>query len=389
MASDEYSAQDMPSLLRRLQEIATVVMQAAEADSLAGLLERIADAARELVGAKYSALGVPDGKGGLELFEFSGMERGTLPMIGHLPRGRGLIGAIMREAHPIRLDSMKEDARFVGFPPNHPRMDRFLGVPIRGGGQLLGQIYLTDKVNGEAFNEQDQWLIEMLAGYAALAIAGAQLRDQQRRVALLEERERISMELHDGVIQSLYAIGMSLELMRTNPQPPAPSELTPIVANLNDVIDDIRSYIQNLKMRERYGRTLREFVYDITRRLHIPRQLKVELDTPNEALIALSPTVYEAMCQMANEALSNVIRHSHAHHVRIAATQDERVFQLKIADDGVGFNDNQVDSGEGLGLRNIRERARMHGGDVYIDSAPGRGTCITFTLPLQPALRPA
>ncbi|MBN8634353.1 MAG: GAF domain-containing sensor histidine kinase [Anaerolineae bacterium] len=369
-----------------------MVMRAAEADTLGEVLERIAEASRELVGAKYAALGVPDGRGGLEFFEFSGMDREHVPIIGHLPLGRGLIGAVMRERQPIRVEHMQSDPRSSGFPANHPNMERFLGVPVMAGNVLYGQLYLADRLDGKPFNEQDQWLIETLAGYAALAIAGANLREQQRRVALLEERDRISMELHDGVIQSLYAIGMHMELLRLSEKPVEATELQGMVGSLNDVIEDIRSYIQNLKLRERYGRNLREFIYDITRKLHIPRTVNIEIDTPSENLATLSPQIYEAMCQMANEGISNVIRHASASHLKISASQTDRAFQLKIADDGVGFDPDDVEAHSGLGLRNIQHRARMHGGDVYIDTAPGQGTCLTISLPLnakKPVVRPA
>jgi len=381
--SDEYSQKPVSSVLPRLKEIAEMVMRAAEADTLGEVLERIAEASRELVGARYAALGVPDGKGGLEFFEFSGMDRDMIPVIGHLPLGRGLIGAVMRERQPIRVEHMQADPRSTGFPANHPPMEKFLGVPIMTGPDLYGQLYLADRLDGKPFDEQDQWLIETLAGYAALAIAGANLREQQQRVALLEERERISMELHDGVIQSLYAIGMHLELLRLSEKPVEEGEMKSMVGSLNDVIEDIRSYIQNLKLRERYGHNLREFIYDITRKLHIPRTIHIEIDTPNETMATLAPKVYEAMCQMANEGISNVIRHAHATHLKVSASQTDRAFQLKIADDGIGFEANHIEDGSGLGLRNIRQRARLNGGDVYIDTAPGRGTCLTINMPLN------
>ena len=387
--SDENSRNIMPSVLARLREVASSVMRAAEAESVGEVLERIADAARELVGARYAALGIPDGRGGLEFFEVSGVDDKLAPKIGHHPLGRGLIGAIMSERQPIRVDHMTEDPRFYGFPKNHPPMDRFLGVPIIAGNQLFGQLYLADRLDGMPFSKEDQWYIETLAGYAALVIAGTQLREQQQRVTLLEERERISMDLHDGVIQSLYAIGMHLEIMRLNDKPPSDDELKDVVSSLNDIIEDIRRYIQDLTMRQRYGRVLREFIYDITRRLHVPDSLKIHIETPGEPLIALTPILYDALRQMANEALSNVIRHSKATHVRISAQQSDRVFQLKIADNGVGFDNGLIASGDGLGLRNIQQRARLHEGDVYIDTAPGRGTCITFSLPVKAAERSA
>ncbi|MCA9915565.1 MAG: GAF domain-containing protein, partial [Anaerolineae bacterium] len=164
-------------------------------------------------------------------------------LIDHLPVGHGLIGAIMQERKTIRLESMQDDPRSVGFPSDHPEMKSFLGVPIIVGEQLYGMLYLSDKEDGTAFNDEDQLLIETLAGYAALAIATAEIRQQHNRLRILEERERIGMELHDGIIQSLYGIGMVVDMMRRNESKISPEKLQPVVESLNNVIDDIRHYI--------------------------------------------------------------------------------------------------------------------------------------------------
>ena len=193
-------------------------------------------------------------------------------------------------------------------------MERFLGVPILVGDHLFGMLYLTDRIDGQPFSEQDQWLIETMAGYAALAIAGVELREQQRRVALLEERERISMELHDGVIQSLYAIGMYPRTDAHLRDASSRKSLSEAIVNLDNVITDIRSYIQNLKAHERQAQTLEESLREIVKRLHVPPTLNVIIEPISED-VALTPTIFEAVCQMANEALSNVIRHANAQHV--------------------------------------------------------------------------
>lgn len=379
--SDEYSRNDMPLLLARLKAIASTVIYAAGADTLGEVLERLADAARELVQARYAALGIPDGRGGLEYFEFTGMETEQANMIGHLPRGRGLLGAIMQEREPIRLERMQDDPRSSGFPPHHPHMERFLGVPILVGDHLFGMLYLTDRLDGQPFSEQDQWLIETIAGYAALAIAGVELREQQRRVALLEERDRISMELHDGVIQSLYAIGMYLELVRTS-ESLKPDDLSQATRDLDSVITDIRNYIQNLKAREHQAHSLEDRLHEIVKRLHVPTTMNVIIEPIHEEVI-LTPTVFEAVCQMANEALSNAIRHGDAQHVHISTQRSGHLFTMTISDDGKGFDPEVVlNDDTGLGLRNMQQRARLHGGNVTIESAPDRGTRVSVSVPV-------
>jgi signal transduction histidine kinase len=260
-------------------------------------------------------------------------------------------------------------------------MDRFLGVPIIVGELLFGMLYLTDRDDGRPFTEQDQLLIETMASYAALAIAGARLREQRQRLTLLEERDRISMELHDGVIQSLYAIGMQVQLMRAT-QKTHPDDLVPIMDNLNNVIEDIRGYIQNLNTRGYQNKSIAECLEEIISRLHIPQQLKVEIDAPEHEMPFSAPT-YEALCQMANEAISNVIRHADATLIRLTVQQHHGIFELNIEDNGRGFEFADILSDSGLGLRNIQQRAQLHGGSVNIASKSGQGTRIVLALPLN------
>jgi two-component system, NarL family, sensor histidine kinase DevS len=377
---DEHPENSVQFLLERLRHIAALVMYAAEANTLPEVLQRIAEVSAELVRARYAALGVPDGKGGLIYFEVFGITPEQIRRMEHPPIGKGLIGAIMHNQETLRLTRMKDDPRSVGFPAHHPTMTSLLGVPIRVGQHLLGMLYLSDRLDGKPFSEDDETLIETMAGYAALAIAGSELRDQQSRLTLLEERERIGMELHDGIIQALYAVGMNLELLRTSDRLD-PGSLEPPIDNLNEVIEDIRGYIMNLKRRGDRLHTIREYLNDVVRRLHIPAGLKIEIDAP-DAQMPFGGPLYDALSQMTNEALSNVIRHASAKCVVLHAYPRGPNFEVTIADDGKGFDPEGAEHKEGLGLRNIRQRARLNGGDVVIDSAPGKGTTVTILLPL-------
>jgi signal transduction histidine kinase len=384
-ASDKNHPIDMTAVLSQLQSIAASVMDAVSAETLDQVLRRIADASRELVNARYAALGVPDGKGRLALFEISGMTVAQAAQIPHQPVGKGLLGAIMLEREPIRLENLQSDPRSIGFPANHPPMTRFLGVPILAAGELFGMFYLTDPTDEEPFSDFDQWLIETMAGYAGLAIAGARLRDQKSQLALLEERQRISMDLHDGVIQSLYAVGMYLDLMRSSETMRA-DDLGSAIHSLNDVIEDIRGYIHNLRRRGVVQQTICGCINDLIARLHIPPNMQLEVDAP-EVPMPFNAAVQEALCQMTQEAISNVVRHAQASKLIVQATHKGAMFWMKIVDDGVGFDMDSVSNGEGLGLRNIRQRARLHGGDVKIDSAVGRGTTVTLILPVTTVTR--
>lgn len=370
----------MNNILNSLKMIATAVMYAAEAEDQEQVLERIAHISRELVKTHYAALGIPDGQGGLRYFKVSGMSQEAIAKIDHLPKGHGLLASIMQERKPIRLEYMHGDERSSGFCGNHPPMTSFLGVPILIGQQLYGMLYLCDRIDGQPFDEQDEWLIETMAGYAALAIGGTELSEQKNKLTLLEERERIGMELHDGVIQSLYGLGMHLDLIRTGQKIEADA-LMPIISGLNEIIEDIRGYILNLKNRANQQKTVRTCLQELILRLHIPATLQVSVNAPDD-YAPFSPTIFEAICQIANEAISNAVRHADATQLTITAAQTSRNFQITIADNGQGFDLESALHQEGLGLQNIQRRTQIHGGSIEIQTAPGAGTSLTITIPI-------
>lgn len=371
--------------LSQIKEIARMVMDATEANDLVTMLKRIADVTRELIGAKYAALGVPDGHGGLRYFQVSGMTTDEIAMIDHPPVGHGLIGVIMHERETVMLDDIHQDPRRVGFPNGHPDMTRMLGVPVQVGDQLFGMLYLTDKENGEPFNIYDQWTVETLAGYAALAIADTQLRENENRLTLLEERQRIGMELHDGIIQSLYALGMHLDLIRFSSDM-SPQKFQPVIDGLNMVIEDIRAYIMNLKVTQNKQRTCYELVEDVIARLYVPPHIHVSIEVP-DVYPPFEGNQVDSLCLMMQEALSNALRHANARNIGVRVQQNEFFFYLTIFDDGCGFDVQSVahqnGMSHGLGLKNMRERAIQHGGAVEIRSQPDKGTSIIIKLPIR------
>jgi GAF domain-containing protein len=144
--------------------------------SLQGVLQRIVEAARDLTEARYAALGVIDRTGtALEKFVTAGLDEQTIATIGDPPHGRGILGVLIREAKPLRLHDLQEEPRSVGFPPGHPPMHGFLGVPILLRGVAYGNLYLTEKENGEDFTEEDEELVTLLAAQAAVAVENARL----------------------------------------------------------------------------------------------------------------------------------------------------------------------------------------------------------------------
>lgn len=173
------------------------------------VLERIVSAAKELADARYAALGLPDGEGGLATFVTAGIDPKDVAEIPHEPRGRGLLGEMLRSGQSVRIPEIADHPTSVGFPPGHPPMRSFLGVPISAYGRPLGQIYLTDKLSAEAFTEEDQRLIEMLAAHAAAAIENSRLL--QRVLGSEKELTQRNQELE--LINSLAtAVSSTLSL---------------------------------------------------------------------------------------------------------------------------------------------------------------------------------
>jgi len=177
--------------------------------SLETLLERIATVACEQSDARYAALGVLDAQGKLEKFISVGMSEKEIKRMAHPPVGKGLLGELMNARDPLRVPNIKNHSLSIGFPPHHPQMKSFLGVPIRTGDRQLGQIYLTEKKDAPEFTADDEKIIQMLATYAATAITNARLYEQMRERDIALTRRNVDMALLNGIATTLTS---SLEL---------------------------------------------------------------------------------------------------------------------------------------------------------------------------------
>src|SRR5579859_6812499 len=233
--------------------------------SLDRILPRLAEITAHLVNARYAALGVPNKEGGMDQFYTYGMSKKQVSHMDHYPLGLGLLGLLLKQPEPIRLANMTDHAHSAGFCANHPKMTSFLGVPIISRGKHLGSLYLSDRLDDGPFSEDDEGMVMMLAGHAAIAIENARLSEELRKLAVVEERDRISMELHDGIIQAIYAIGIKLELTRLRLDNKADAEAQIMSANrdLNQVIEDLRKYVQDLRVGIDYSVALRTQIEEL------------------------------------------------------------------------------------------------------------------------------
>ena len=355
--------------------------------SLAQTLKRIVVAAADLADARYAALGVPD-ESGEYLAEFitTGMSPEAEARVGHRPRGHGILGVILHEGQSLRLRNLHQHPRSVGFPPNHPPMTSFLGVPITRKGERLGNLYLTDKRNADEFSPEDQYLIELLAAHAGVAIENARLYSRIQYLTVVEERQRIGMDLHDGIIQSIYAVGLTLEFAKVElgdgQVASAETQINTAMEALNATIRDIRAYILDLRPRRFQGdniitgleRLLAEFKANTLMAVSFNAQAEADADLTADARLALF--------HIAQEALSNAVKHSRASGVTVRLVHEDGAVILSLQDNGHGFVESEVAHRLGHGLENMRERARAIGGLFTIKPVETGGTEVRVTIPL-------
>jgi signal transduction histidine kinase len=354
--------------------------------SLDTVLQRIVELAADLTGATYGAVGVltPDGAS-IEEFITVGITPEERTAIGDPPVGHGLLGALIRDAHPLRIPDIGADPRSVGFPPRHPPMHSLLGAPIVGRGRVFGNIYLTDKRGADAFDDEDERVLVILATQAAVAVENAQLYDEMRRaerdlrrLEVLEERERIAKELHDGVIQSLFAVGMSLQgvaAMSGNEE--ISRRLGSAVEDVDHAIRDLRNYIFGLRpgilADRQLDQALKELASDFGARSGVVTVVEVDGEAASELASRAADVV-----QLVREALSNVGRHASAMTCRVSLQRaPEGDIILEVDDDGRGFDVARPVSG--MGLTNLRERVDALHGSLEVASTPGKGTTIRAT----------
>lgn len=383
----------------RLSALETATRAVAAELDIDRVLAVIVDRVRGLVGARFAALGIADSRGRIERFISSGVTPEQRGMIGFVPHGRGLLGRIIREGQTLRVDDIGQDPTAYGFPAHHPVMTSFLGAPVMVKGRSVGNLYLTDKADGEPFSEEDERLVEMFAVHAGIAIENARLHDQVQRLAVVEERERIGKDLHDGIIQAIYAVGLSLEdvpelVEDAEDRVEAVARVDRAIDALNLVIADIRSYILRLRPTMGGDEDPVESLVRLSEELGMNAVIDLELDLDGGAamLRSLPPDRISDLLFIAREALSNVARHSGASRTGLLLAQEGSDLVLCIEDNGRGFEADSPTGPDRLGrhqgLANMRDRAVGMGGSFTIERPDGTGTRIIVRVPSLPSEAP-
>jgi signal transduction histidine kinase len=367
----------MDTALRAMSDAVLAIAAERRVDPV---LQKLVDAARDLVGARYAAIGIPDGEGGFATFITSGMTDAQYEALGELPRTHGLLGAMLEAAGPHRAANIQDDRRFEGWPPAHPNMRTFLGVPIVSRSEVIGAFYLTEK-KGErkaGFTDEDEELIGTLAAHAAIAIENARLHERSRELSTIEERKRLARELHDSVTQTLFSIGLTAEataeLIETDPAR-ARGQLGHLQELTRAAMQEMRSLIFELRPAELETEGLAAAVrkhVEVLRRLH-DQEIEVRVEGDRR----LPPDVEKGLLRIAQEALGNALRHAGASRVELSLVTRDSLVALRVADDGRGFDPEEAATrSRRLGLTSMRERTEALGGTLSIDSEPGSGTTV-------------
>ncbi len=383
------------------------------------VLQTIVSSARELLGAQYAALGVPDDHGGFAQFVVDGVSDEQWKAIGPLPRQHGVLAAMLREAEPVRLTDVRDFESFAGWPRAHPVMTDFIGMPVMDGEEILGAVFLANKECGAArqdagessgtgpgedpgkdpgkdpgegcgFTQEDERLLRILADHAAIALTNARLYERSRELTLAGERARIAHELHDAVSQKLFSLRLTAQAAAAlvdHAPGRAKEEIRQVAALAAEAADELRAVVVELRPaaldEDGLVAALRTQA-DVLDRVH-----SASVTFRASRVRALPAAQEEAVLRVAQEAMHNALRHAHAATVAVtleggrdSGDGTAKGVLLRVRDDGRGFDPGAVrQAGRHLGLVSMRDRAAGVGGTLTVQSEPGKGAVIELEVP--------
>ncbi len=370
-ASDDH--QD--DLLLVIERVSWIVDQV----DLQDLLEATIDAAVELTNARFGALGVVNEHGRLVEFHHKGVSAQEAHLIGDLPIGRGILGDITRHGVVVRSEDIGHHVGYTGMPTDHPEMSSFLGVPVRVRDEIFGNLYVTEKHGG--FDEKDEAVVSALAVAAGAGINAIRMGQELRDRAILEDRERIARDVHDTIIQNLFAVGLGLQVASAASGDSAlQSTLDDASGSIDSSIAELRRLIYDLHGDVPRRSSLAEEVEELVSRLGGPHDIPITVSLSERDIPVLDGAVIDDLLQIVREAVSNALRHSEGSSISVVISLGERSLFLAIIDDGRGFDVRRAP--RGLGLANMQSRARRAGGELQVVSGEGAGTSIEARIPV-------
>ena len=374
-----YRSIEDPAKLRRLLE-ATMLL---EADlDLSTLLHHIIEEACSMTGARYGALGVlNEDRTSLVEFLTVGLTPDEEASIGARPTGQGALGLLINDPQAVRLADIGSHPDSYGFPLNHPPMTSFLGVPVKVRDEVYGNLYLTNKVGWSEFTSDDEALVGALALGAGIAIENNRLHQQVSHVAVYEDRDRLARDLHDNVIQRLFAVGLSLQSIAGSAAPETTNRLETVIADLDNTIRQVRSTIYELGSAA-VSVGVRTSILSLVRELNpvVGFDVRVTFDGPVDTMI--SDQLAEHLLAVVREAVTNVGRHARATEAKVLVTVADGRCRLEVIDNGRGL-DGAVEGDGGFGLVNLRRRAEKLHGRFATETPETGGTSLIWDVPVS------
>jgi signal transduction histidine kinase len=369
-----------------LREVSAAVLAVTSRLSVRDVLRTILTSARRLLDARYAALGVPDDNGSFAEFLADGISDEQWAAIGPVPRQHGLLGVLLRDPNPVRLDNIRDHPRFAWWPAAHPELTDFLGMPITDGDEILGELFLANKNTPGGFTAADQELLRLLAAHAAIALVNARLYERSRELSIMAERHRIARELHDAVTQKLFSLRLTVDaaatLLERDPARAA-TELDTVRQLAAEATGELRAIVVGLRPVDLAGDGLDVALRkqaDLLDRVH-----EASVRLLGEPVPRLSAARQEAAYRIAQEALHNALRHGNPKSVLVTLSNEDGDAILEITDDGSGFDTDASpeNAARRLGLASMRERAKAAGGRLTVTSTPGGGATVRLAVPVD------
>jgi signal transduction histidine kinase len=365
-------------VISRLSALSEAVIDVAKGEDLSTSLKRLVKNAVIISEATYGALGTISPDGGLEEFTYIGLSEESADEIERFPEGKGLLGHLLKHPTPLRLASIKSSEASVGFPEGHPAMNSFLGVPIRIRDEVYGSLYLTEKKGGLEFTEEDEQLVIVLASAAGIAIDSARGQAAQNQIVVLAERDRIGRDLHDLVIQRLFATGLSLQAVTKDELAPTRGLkiIQETIDNLDLTVQQIRNTIFELQIPGPIA-GLRGSIHEEIAMF----QGKNAIHISSEFQGPIDSSVHGALCEhsiaVVRELLTNAMKHARCRHIDVSISANEGQLEVQVSDDGIGY----VEGLRKSGLFNLEERAKECNGTFSITKKAPQGTRARWVVP--------
>ncbi len=373
--------------LELMNSMATAASSTMELDQL---LEAMLDRAMELFAANSGEVFLRDeATGEFRLTVHRGEAKEAFWEIDRFKLGEGLIGKVALSQKPIWTSQLASEPDCLRRSIVDAGYQTFVCVPLGARQEVLGVLSLAFK-GQRPISSREVGLLEAVGAGVGVAVENARLTRQARRIAVLEERERFGMDLHDGIIQSIYAVGLTLDsaqLLTSEDPQEAANRLSSAIEGLNDVIRDLRTYILDLRPSRVPSDNLALALDQLGKEMHANSLISTELQVDPVITDCLVKEISTSFFHIAQEALANIAKHARATRAWVTVRQVDEEVLLQIIDNGRGFDLERTGDRLGHGLSNMRDRARQAGGTFELTTQPGDGTTLTVRVPADAACR--